>query len=56
MPYASAEIPPAGIPLGFDGTPQAGVLGGSFFGGFGGRELLQSAAIALVLRVGRVWM
>ena len=26
MPYASAEIPPAGAPSGFDGTPQAFAL------------------------------
>ena len=25
-PYVSAEIPPAGAPLGFDGTPQAFAL------------------------------
>ena len=26
MPYSSAEIPPAGAPSGFDGTPQAFAL------------------------------
>ena len=26
MPYTSAEIPPAGAPSGFDGTPQAFAL------------------------------
>ena len=26
MPYTSAEIPPAGAPAGFDGTPQAFAL------------------------------